>query len=240
MLKKIPLFIICRDRTSCLLSLINYLEKTGFENIILVDNNSTYEPLLAYYKSTPHKVECLGTNLGHLCVWESELYKKYQLSKTKYIVTDPDILPVEDCPNDFAEYFEEVLYNYPQAMNCGFGLKIDDIPKTNPFRNNIIECEGKMWNLELAAGLYNAPIDTTFALYKPLMFYGKTNNFRSQWAKDISDSIRMSTLRSIRTGYPYIARHTTWYISKPNEEELYYIARCQTSNCWSSKYIKRN
>ena len=62
MTNQYPIFIICRDRYTCTLDLINWLEKTGQENIYLIDNDSRYEPLLEYYRVTPHIVT--GKQIG--------------------------------------------------------------------------------------------------------------------------------------------------------------------------------
>ena len=52
----IPILIICRDRLECLKKLVMALEARGCKNIILIDNASTYEPLLEYYKTLSHKI----------------------------------------------------------------------------------------------------------------------------------------------------------------------------------------
>ena len=51
-----PIFINCRDRITCLSVLVDWLEKAGHENIYLLDNDSSYPPLLEYYEQTPHTV----------------------------------------------------------------------------------------------------------------------------------------------------------------------------------------
>ncbi|MCA9313847.1 hypothetical protein KDA08_06065, partial [Candidatus Saccharibacteria bacterium] len=52
----IPVFIINRDRYEPLLKLIAWLGDEGLKNIHIVDNASTYPPLMKYYESTPYHV----------------------------------------------------------------------------------------------------------------------------------------------------------------------------------------
>jgi hypothetical protein len=44
-----PIFVNCRDRLESLLALLDFLERAGQEQIYLLDNDSTYPPLLEYY-----------------------------------------------------------------------------------------------------------------------------------------------------------------------------------------------
>ncbi|MEZ5216955.1 MAG: hypothetical protein R2715_10310 [Ilumatobacteraceae bacterium] len=45
-----------RDRVTPLVQLVDWLERAGVEDIWLIDNASTFEPLLDYLRSTPHHV----------------------------------------------------------------------------------------------------------------------------------------------------------------------------------------
>jgi hypothetical protein len=69
--------------------------------------------------------------------------------------------------------------------------------------------------------LYWAPIDTTFALYRPR---GKR--------KHANNNIEM-----YRTAYPYMARHLPWYIDSknPDDENRYYIEHSTLNTFWISK-----
>ena len=59
-----PVFINCRDRLAPLRTLVEWLEQAGSTEVYLLDNDSTYEPLLDYYSQTPHTVVRLGRNWG--------------------------------------------------------------------------------------------------------------------------------------------------------------------------------
>ena len=200
-----PVFVNCRDRLTPLLSLVDYLERAGCDRIHLLDNNSTYPPLLEFYEQTPHAVIRLGDNLGTQSLWEAGLLDELGV-RGPFVLSDPDTVPIEECPLDAIDYFVEVLERYPGYTKAGFGLKIDDLPDHFSLKADVIAWESAFWECMLAPRLYEAAIDSTFALYR-------TRDFDRRGA--------------IRTGYPYLARHLTWYLNStdPPEEERYYLER---------------
>lgn len=212
----IPTFIICRDRYTYTLNLINWLERCGVCDIYLIDNDSTYEPLLDYYETTPHTVIKTGSNGGHLVPWRGGFVSKYAGSK-HYIVSDPDVLPVNECPLDIFDHFLSILDRYPDIKRIGPGLKIDDIPDHYSLKHAVLNQESENWKYPSPEpGLYLAPIDTTLALHKPGSDHGFGN--------------------CARTSFPYIARHMPWYMNSSNlaEDEIHYRSRLNpASSNWS-------
>jgi len=216
--KDVDVFIISYNRLSYFELFIDWLENAGFENIHIVDNASTYPPLLEYLDKSKYNIHRMEKNYGHLVVWESGKFDEIIKNKN-YIVSDCDILPVEKCPLDVTEYFERLLKKYPNVTKVGFGLKIDDLPQHNALKMSIVEWEEQFWKKKIEEGLYDAPVDTTFALYRPNIY--PTNK---KWWK------------SIRTDYPYIARHLPWYCdsSNPSKEDIYYQETIQNRfSFWS-------
>ena len=216
--KSIPIIIISFNQLYYLKQLIDFLIKHNYKNIVIIDNNSTYQPLLDYFKSieatvTIHK---LNENFGHLVFWKNkELYKKY--SKGYYVITDPDIVPVEGCPEDFVLHFKKILDKNPQVTKVGFSLKVDNIPDSNPNKQKIIDWEQQFWRNKTREGDYNAPLDTTFALYRSNYEY-----------------LEQDFYRAIRTEVPYQVRHGGWYIDAKNlsDEQIYYFETCNESSAW--------
>lgn len=199
----VPTIIISRDMLSDLRRLIDWLERAGHENIILLDNASSYPPLLEYLHDSPHRVVRLSRNLGHEAPWKSGLVAS--LGSVPYIITDPDILPDEKCPYDAAEHFQELLLGFPTFDQAGFGLHIDDLPIRYPHREAVVQWERPFWEVQIAPGVFAAHIDTTFALYRPETSYKVTE--------------------ALRTGLPYLARHLPWYRDPrtPDSETRYYF-----------------
>lgn len=200
------IYIICRDRLEPLRSLVSWFERAGQDRIFLVDNDSSYPPLLDYYASTPHEVVRLGKNLGHRSPWEAGLVTGL---REPYVVTDPDVIPDERCPLDAIDRLGELLARHPGRVKVGLGLRIDDLPGRYKFAREVRRWEAQFWDRELGPGVYDAAVDTTFALYRP--------------------GVPFALEPSLRTGAPYLARHQPWYAdsANPTDEELYYRNRCR-------------
>ena len=49
-MKNIPIVILNRDRLYPLQEQVNVLQKKGYTNITIIDNQSTYQPLLDWYE----------------------------------------------------------------------------------------------------------------------------------------------------------------------------------------------
>ena len=127
-----------------------------------------------------------------MVVWKSGIFDEI-LNNSYYVVTDPDVIPIEECPKDYIEFFFNILSQNSNITKVGFSLKIDDLPIYNRNRMDIIRWESFFYDDVVCEKpvLYEAQIDTTFALYRP----GKINDF----------------FTAIRTGKPYEARHLPWY-----------------------------
>jgi GT2 family glycosyltransferase len=205
--QSVPVFIICRDRISTLSLLLERLEFFGLTNISFIDNDSAFPPLLEYYANTPYQVFRTGQNVGHKSPWESGFIKTLA-PNAFYIVTDPDVIPVEDCPAAAISYLLQLHKKHIEHQKVGFGLKIDDLPDHYIHKQAVITWESQFWLQPLEPGVFEVPLDTTFALYKPFNY-------------------RYFLHPSIRTGEPYVARHLPWYVdnTKVDPEEQYYRSR---------------
>ena len=114
--------------------------------------------------------------------------------KDFYIVTDPDIEPIRECPDDFVQKWFDILWKYPGVRKVGFSLKIDDLPDTD-IKGTIIDHESQYYLKPIIEDkCYVAQIDTTMALYVP------------DYLDESGDFI--AALRSME---PYQARHLPWY-----------------------------
>lgn len=216
--KKIPIIIISFNQLYYLKQLIDFLKKHDYNNIVIIDNNSTYKPLLDYFETIESLVSIyrLNENLGHLVFWKNkELFDKY--SKGFYVVTDSDIVPDDECPENFVLHFKKILNKNLQVTKVGFSLKIDDLPDSNLNKQKVMNWEQQFWNNKTAEGDFNAYIDTTFALYRPNYKYDEKRFFAA-----------------IRTQKPYQSIHGGWYLDTNNlsGEQVYYYSNCNESSSW--------
>lgn len=214
--KQIPIVINNFNRLGYLKRLIASLESRGYKNIHIIDNNSTYPPLLEYYEKCPYNVFRLKENIGYKAIWKTGIYDIFK--RSYYVYTDVDMEIDECCPDDFMQHFVDIIESQPFCQKVGFGIKIDDLPDHYANKNKVVEWESQFWKEEVAEGVYRAQIDTTFALYRP--FCG---------------GVASAYHKTYRTGYPYIIKHLPWYIDSNNydEEELYYINSVKRSTHWS-------
>ncbi|HCU58913.1 MAG TPA: hypothetical protein DIC64_02920, partial [Alphaproteobacteria bacterium] len=156
----------------------------------------------------------------HMVFFEIPDFK--QIRENEYFVlTDPDIAPIKDCPSDFMDYFYTLLIKYPKFNKVGFSLKTDDIDEVGEYKKTIKRWEKQFYNRKInlfRPYLYNSSIDTTFALYRPQKDW-QTSNF----------------YKAIRTGFPYEARHLPWYkdFNRLSHEDKFYIASDIGSGNWN-------
>ena len=217
--RMVPVIINSRDRCSCLEQLIVWLRSAGYENIAILDNRSTYPPLLEYLRRVEHDVPVLrlSRNLGPRALWSSGLIGS--LSEVPFVYTDPDVVPVEECPRDAVARLAELLDAHPQVTKAGLGIKIDDLPDTYAHKSAVRAWEANFWRRPLSGSCYDAAVDTTFALYRP-----------GSWHQ----------LRAVRAGSPYLARHLPWYAdsSRPTPEDLYYAEHATADmSSWSGNTV---
>ncbi len=218
--KSIPIFINARDLFVSLRQLVIWLLEAGYSSISVIDNNSSYPALLEFYKTMRRDIRVirLGINVGHTAIWDLKLLDRLGITGP-YVWTDPDIVPIEECPKNVLEFFWTVLQAYPHTTKVGFGLRIDDLPDHYRFKQRVIAWETQFWERKIAPKLYDATIDTTFALYRPGSGYD---------------------LVGIRTGFPYLASHAPWYenSSHPSEDHAYYIKNARSGiNSWGGENL---
>ncbi len=213
--ERTPIVINSFNRVTYLRSLVDALRSRGYENIYVIDNASTYAPLHEYYRREGLKVFYLDTNVGYLALWRTRVWSEF--SHNYYVYTDSDVVPVEECPQDFIAFMFALLKNIPPAGKVGFGLKIDDLPEENPLSAHVIAHERRFWADPVDENVYIAPVDTTFALYRPRVSGGF-------WVP------------ALRTGFPYVARHLPWYEDpeNPSEEIRFYQSEVKQKTHWTA------
>ena len=215
--KHTRIFIISYNRLTCLKKLIFFLECSGYYNINIIDNASTFPPLLDYLLQLKYRVFYMEKNYGSRVIWTSGKFSDI-INNSYYVVTDPDILPISQCPDNFLAIFYNVLEMYPEVNKVGFSLKIDDLPDHYELKHQVIKWEKQYYKHKIpyeGAESYKADIDTTFALYRPLKFQ-RTPSF----------------YQGIRVGFPYQARHLPWYadLAKKTDEDMFYLSIIQRSS----------
>ena len=210
----IPIFINARDRIGVMKQQIDWLLDAGYTNIIILDNNSTYPPLLEYYKSFNDdkrvRVILMKQNLGFKAIWKSGILEALDI-RTPYVYTDPDLVPVDSCPKNVVQRLLKILKQHPLIKKVGLGMVYKDITFYDKARWQEIEQHYYDFT-DIAKDLYYIQVDTTFALYINCRHY----NLRF----------------SMRTLGDMMAKHLPWYFDYDNlpEDEQYYLDHADKSS----------
>lgn len=209
----IPIIINNFNRLTTTKKLADDLLKLGYTDIHILDNNSTYPPLLDWYKECPYKVELLGVNHGQLAIYNSGYINNFE-GWVAY--SDSDIELNQLIPRGFIEKMTEIAEKY-NILKVGLALRIDDLPTTR-YGLYIKGQEAKYWYQEVACGIYEAHIDTTFSVIK------------------VGQPFQYEALRLAEN---YTARHIPWYLDYDNltEEELYYIEHSNSEFSTTKRFV---
>lgn len=188
---KIPVIINNRDLYTWPVAMVHRILKyDNVGDVIIVDNGSTYPPLIHWYdRQTLVQVKRCG-NLGHGGAWVSGAVS--ELGSEFYVVTDAD-MGLEDTPNDTLMVLLEKLNKQPELEKVGLGLNWQIVFPESPYYNRLNLYEKDRWEKsEVKDDVYvDIHTDTTFALYnKPNYFIGGGS-----------------------LTFPYVARHYPWELS---------------------------
>lgn len=229
----LPVFIVTFNLLSTTRKLVDdILRMGGFP--IIVDNHSTYPPLLEWYSEIEKRKDiCLVKvphNAGPHVVYHLFPIIARDVQDTAGLkIGYNDIYAITDCDLDISEIPDDGLIVLRKLAErerkgtryhkkIGFGLRIDDLPVNAPHLINTRMWESQFFRkLEVIDGIScftDVLIDTTFHIYIPTIpsanFYGP----------------------AIRTGGKYMARHIPWYWTKDTitEEGKYYLRHINTNH----------
>jgi hypothetical protein len=214
--RDIPVYILNRNNLDRgFRDLVSWLSATGTRYIEVLDNDSSYPPLLQYYNVCPAtKITMLKENLGPYVFWSSQ---RHLQTETPYVITDPDVVPDKECPHDLIKKMLDVFMRYsPTCLKVGPGLRIDNLPNNYSRKNEVIAHEKQFYaELMPEKDVYKAAIDTTFAMYW-------TRQDNSAW------------YNHYRLAPPYVVEHRPWYINSAQrtDEDEFYAARCEAWSYW--------
>jgi len=191
----IPIVVICWNNYYFVKHFINQIKY--YKNpIILLDNNSSYNKLLEYYKEIKNElndkieIRLLNKNYGH---------KVYQILKDDlpkiYILSDPDLELNKNMPINFADILLQLSNKY-KSNKVGSALNIEDndlFVKCDKYiaGRSIYDWEIQFWDKRIKNNeyeLYYADTDTTFCLIN--------NNYSKN---------------NIRIAGDFTVKHLPWY-----------------------------
>jgi hypothetical protein len=212
-LDDVPVIIPVFNQFYYLKNTINQLQKFGLKNYLILDNGSSYPPLLDWYVDTELPVLKYPGNPGprdfynNIKIWD--ILPKY------FVVTDPDLQYNESMPENFIQEMIRLIEDYGIGK-IGLALDISEGEKMYP---PVKTWEGNYWNkiigyTKFGDSIYQAATDTTFAMYKKRMHLSPHDD-QFFWAPRIAGR--------------FTAKHWGWYYEQPTpKEELDFYNRTAT------------
>jgi hypothetical protein len=246
-MKNIPIIILNRDRLESTKQLVSLLINRNYNNIVILDNGSTYEPLLDWYSSSTDFQIYFNMTVAHnhhalhnLLSIQDEFFVSL-LQNSWYVFTDSDLILHDTVPDNFIDDLINICIKYNKDK-VGLGIHVNDMHKElftdaaywelmefmKDYENQFTRNGGPYGIVEIQSAdnpcvLYDAPIDTTFAVCKP-------------------NSQPIGSRNCIRTGYPYLSKHLPFYydINSYPADELYYLKHISVNaeTGFSSKVLK--
>ena len=202
-----PIFIICRDRLYYLQMLVSQLHSLGYYHLIALDNNSTYKPLLSYYREKLLWVVRMASNLGNeisKVLWRMHWNRSTSMVEYinqfggRYVLADPDTLFEANVPRNWLQHFWEIMDRH-RVRKVGAALRLDDLPEHYAARKQVWQHECRFWQEDLLVPgerqVFWAAIDTTIGL-----------------AKISHETMPASNPGTcLRVAGPFAVRHLPWY-----------------------------
>lgn len=205
---KTPCIVITRDRVSYTRLCIESLERFPDLEIHIVDHGSTWPAMVSYLDGLRHAVHYRGDETPRsLWQWPG---LRHIIGDREYLVTDPDVVLDDACPDDWLEQMRADLEHAHSAaaVKVGLGLRLDDLPETD-LAVKVRAWESAFWADPVESGrAFRAPVDTTLALY-----HGTA--VRPDF--EIAPALRLNA--------PYLLRHLPWYGDLDPAETAHYRAR---------------
>ena len=211
MSQKIKAYIINKNLLTTLKDTVTFLSKEPRIEIIIYDKQSTYPPLLNYYKTCSHKI-IISKDGEHPHSVFSIIDKK-----ENYIVADSDC-SYFGVPSNWLDVMLSLLEDQKEYDKIGMSLDIFNlilIWENAPLEKEIVEWEGKFWETKYNDKAFIADVDTTFAIYRANTGF---------------------VYKALRLDTPYTINHVPWLLSPPiNEEWKYYLEHAGNASTWGNK-----
>jgi hypothetical protein len=194
-------FIILRDRVTYARRCYAALSAAGLD-VHVVDHASTWPGALSWLAELETPVLRRGENAYPWQLWTWGPFRDLMSRDPEpYVVTDPDVVPSDDCPADWPQRLADGLAR-SGCVKAGLGLRLDRLPP-DAAGQEVAAYEHVFWEDPWEPGVFRANVDTTLALYKPFPVYPL-----------------FALGPSLRLGFPYVADHLAWYERGPLSPEL--------------------
>ena len=221
----VPVVINSFNQPTYLLRMIAKLVANDFRDFWIIDQASTTsetrDALRLIESSASCRVFRLRENSGPHWFFRSELF---DLVGNVFVYTDADLEFRHPLSGNFLSRLLTLTSRY-KVGKAGCALDLSDaehfVDRTTTFQGrdySIQEWEERFWTRALEPGVYDAIIDTTFALYNKAFFQ------------------RSSFLKAVRVAEGWTVRHLPWYRDRKVSDAEWeaYEASCKHSHWFNS------
>ena len=219
--QRIPVFVNSFNQLFYLRDTVEWFARHGFQNITVLDNQSTFPPLLEYLKSD----DCLS--IAHVVRLAENMGPRRALewaandpaTDAGFVFTDPDLkLPEPPADNMLKEMFAAGLRHKCPKVGLALSLEPELVNLEMAWQGNktVGRFEGKYWKNLAETDVYRAAIDTTFFVFVPSSRSGQRFNSIK------APQYKIPALRFAGDGY--VAIHRPWLKAErpPEAESSFY------------------
>lgn len=204
-MKNYPIVLTNMNRLTTCKSMVESLFKlNGASDITIIDNASTYPPLLEWYEEVKNDIKIVRHDANH-GPWVF-FYSNYwsTIDSEFYIYSDADLELNPEMPYNWQEIMLEYYNKNNGNKKISLALNLDDIPEHYEFIDQVRNHQSVCWYPTEEPDVYNAITDMSFTMDS------KSRGYRYE---------------SLRLAGKFMAKHVPWYIDFNNidEEERYYI-----------------
>jgi len=220
----IPIIINNKNLLTTTRQLVLDLIDRGYNNIYILDMNSTYPELIEWYTYMEAneiiKVIHSDSTKGHRALWEENIIERFR-NNDWIVYTDSDIILNPYTPYGFIEEMIDII-KHSAIKKIGLAIDISDLPDTE-LTKLIKTIETKYWLKPVpykGKELYVAPVDTTFCVIDPKRDYDYT---------------------ALRIAGEFTCKHQPWYQDWNNltEEEQYYFKHADSVISTTAGHYKK-
>jgi glycosyltransferase involved in cell wall biosynthesis len=229
----VPIIIPTFNNPTYLKNTVDYFLSKKYDNIVVLDNNSSYPPMIELLErfSKNFIVIMQNINAGPRQLMNDP--KAFEILPEYFFITDPDLKFNDDMPDNFLEVFKKILdshnvFKVASALSLDIDAEnvLDDDYVVFGTHMTIRQLEQRYYETQVidyhSSPGYIADTDTTFALYK------KSNS-------------RFGLFRAIRMGGIFSAVHYGWYRNPPIPAlEYEYYKSVLAEDFSSTEVLKRD
>jgi len=206
-----PVVINSFNQFTYLKGMVERLVAAGFRNVYVLDQASSYPPLLAWLSQVHDSYGVLPiflpSNMGPHHFFRAGLFMEL-FDGQPFLYSDPDLSWDELAP-DFLSTLLSIAHRH-QIFKVGPALQIPEVGQEKPMQYingqaSVAEWEMQFWKDEVEPGIFRAPLDTTFHLFVPRYCPPQA-----------------SMIDGFRVGRPgFVMKHLPWFADDPMPEEEY-------------------